>query len=769
MSDKQLQAQTKKFRKKLKEGAKLQDILPEAYATVREADYRILHLYPYDVQVMGAIVMNDGNIAEMKTGEGKTLTATMPLYLNALSGKGAMLVTPNGYLANRDESNLEPVYNFLGLTAALTLQPTESEKRRLEQDPKLKPSTKKDWYASDIIYTTGSGLAFDYLFDNLQSNKYHRYLRPYNYALIDEVDAVLLDGATSPFVVASNPQFLSNLYGLADIYVRTLKPQRDFIVKYDQKVLWLTHSGTEKTVRYFQLDELFDERSREIYRHIILALKAHYFMVRGRDYLVVGGKVVLLDEANGNLKRGVKVSTGLHQAVEAKENVKLTPNMLATASITYPALFGMFNNIAGMSGTAKVVEREFKDTYGMKVVQIPTNKPVIRKDYPPKVFLTTPEKMQYALDNVEKLHKEGRPVLLVAGSVDNSEILSELLLDRGIPHNVLNAFNAAKQAQIIKFAGQMGAVTVATNMAGRGTDIKLGPGVAKRGGLAVIGTELLPKRTEQQLAGRAGRQGDPGSSLFYASMEDSFVSMSSTRAMKKKYHKLINKRDRGKLPEGPLKSRRLKWSLNQLRRRIAGNAAVARADTIEGDQVLKTQRDFLYDQRDKILDSKSLEKLAGTWLHKRIKDYLDTKKHWDAFDIRMLINEHFSYKVIKVPESVIDNKPALLIYLENLCENILQEKAKILINKKQLSQFYRTCLLHSLDGSWAIQMDYLSRLKRLSSPWNLAGMQPELVYERWAFDGFKQMVSRAHMRAVDSLVLSRIVIDKKGNLNVVFG
>lgn len=768
MSDQQLQQQTPKLQKMLKEGATLEKILPEAYATIREADYRILHLYPYDVQVMGAIVLNDGNIAEMKTGEGKTLTATMPLYLNALSGKGAMLVTPNGYLANRDEANLEPVYNFLGLSAALTFQATESEKRRLEKNPHLKPTTKRDWYRADIVYTTGSGLAFDYLFDNLQSDKHHRYLRPYNYALVDEVDAVLLDGATSPFVVASQPQLLSNIYDLTELFVRTLKPKRDFTVKYDQKVLWLTYYGIEKAERYFQLVDLFDTKSREIYRHVMLALKAHYFMIKGRDYLVVDGKVILLDEENGNLKRGIKVDTGLHQAVEAKEGVKLTSNMLTTASITYPALFGMFNNIAGMSGTAKVEEREFKDTYGMNVVQIPTNKPVIRKDYPPKIYLTTPEKLAHALADVERLHREGRPILLVAGSVDNSEILSELLLNKGIPHNVLNAFNAAKEAAIVKDAGQMGAVTVATNMAGRGTDIKLGPGVAQKGGLAVIGTELLPKRTEEQLAGRAGRQGDPGTSLFYASIEDSFIAQGSTQRMKKYYNKQIKKRRHGKLSEHQLKSWRLRWSLNQLRRRVAGNAAVARTDTLRNDQVMRTQRQFLYDKRNEIMEKDHLEKMAGTWLQRGIHDYLATKERWTEYDVRMLINEHISYDVIKVPQGVTDDKERLQQYLEDICKRVLEKKAKLLVNNKQLNQFYRSALLAALDGCWTEQIDYLMELRRIAGPWSLAGQDPDFVYQQRAYNGFTEMVAHAHMKAVDNLVLSQITIDEKGHLNVAF-
>lgn len=632
MSDEELQSQTQVLKRELANGKTVDDILPQAFATIREADYRILGMFPYDVQVMGAIVLNQGNIAEMKTGEGKTLTATMPLYLNALTGKGAMLLTPNDYLAQRDKEQLQPVYEWLGLTVSLGFS---------TDDKKVTPQIKRGWYDADITYTTASSLAFDYLFNNLATRREDQYLRPFNYVIIDEVDAILLDEATSPFVVSSRPTVQSNLYGLADEFVHTLQPKVDYKLNEDQNAVWLTLHGIRQAQRFFRVPDLFISETREIYRHIALALRAHFIMKNGHDYLVSEGEVVLLDEANGRLKKGVKVNTGLHQAVEAKEHVDLTPNQQVAASITFPSLFGLFNKISGMSGTAKSDEHEFFEVYKMRVIQIPTRKPVIRHDYPEEIYVTTRQKLIQALDEAIELHQAGRPILLVAGSVENSEIISELLLDRGIPHNVLNAFNIAREAAIIKDAGQKGAVTVATNMAGRGTDIKLGPGVKELGGLAVIGTEMLPTRVKLQLAGRAGRQGDPGSSKFYISLEDSYLAQNSTKRFKNYYRRLQQHST-----SRALKSPRLKMSITMLKDRVAANQQMSRSNVNKNEVALKIQRRNLYQRRDQLMDNPHLEKVVGKWLHRGISLYLATKPKWTAHDLRRLMNQHFTYAVV---------------------------------------------------------------------------------------------------------------------------
>lgn len=516
-----------------------------------------------------------------------------------------------------------------------------------KDDPerKVRPEEKRKWYNSDILYTTASNLAFDYLFNNLASNKDGQYLWPYHYVIIDEVDDVLLDQATSPFVVASAPMLQSNLYRLCDDFVRPLVPKRDFTVRRRDKAIWLTYNGVQRAEQYFRIRNLYDDESREVYRHIALAMRAHYFMENGHDYLVEKGKVVLLDETDGRLKNGVKVSTGLHQAVEQKEHVKVTENQKTAASITFPSLFGLFDKISGMSGTVKGDEDEFINVYNMKVVQIPTHKPVIRKDYPAKIYLTTSEKLMQALNDAITLHKAGRPILLVAGSVENSEIISELLLDRGIPHNVLNAFNIAREAAIVRDAGQPGAVTVATNMAGRGTDIKLGPGVKEKGGLAVIGTEMLPERVKLQLAGRAGRQGDPGSSQFYISLEDSYIAKASTKRFKKMYRKLMVKRQNGAMPK-ELTSPRIRLSLELLKDRVADDEVQLRKKINKYEVALRIQRTQFYKEREKLMSNARLERTVGNWLSEGIDDFLNTQEDWSPAQLQHLINEHFTYKEV---------------------------------------------------------------------------------------------------------------------------
>ncbi|KEK14308.1 preprotein translocase subunit SecA [Limosilactobacillus reuteri] len=761
MSDNELKGQTKILQEKIKNGKKTSDILPQAYATIREADYRVLGLYPYDVQVMGAIVLNQGYIAEMKTGEGKTLTATMPLYLNALSGKGAILVTPNDYLAERDETQLAPVYEWLGLTASTAFR--KSTDRR---STPVTPKEKRGWYSADIVYTTSSGLAFDYLFNNLASRKEDQYLRPFNYALVDEVDAVLLDGAESPFVVSSAPRVQSNLYQLADDFVTQLVPKLDYKVRRRDSAVWLTYHGIRKAETYFRIDDLFDLKYRELYRHIALALRAHFFMEKGHDYVVRDGKVILLDETNGRLMKGVQVSTGIHQATEQKEHVDLTSVRKTAASVTYPSLFGLFNKIAGMSGTAKVNENEFINTYNMRVVQIPTHRPVIRKDLPNKVYLTTSDKLLDAINEVLRLHKQGRPVLLVAGSVENSEIISELLLNKGIPHNVLNAFNASREAAMVKDAGKDGAVTVATNMAGRGTDIKITDAVRAKGGLAVIGTEMLPERVKLQLAGRAGRQGDPGTSQFYISLEDSFISKASTKRFQDYYRHKVALKEAGK-PIVQLRSPRVKFSLWMLKNRVASNEESQRTQTNKYEAALSLQRNHFYTERDTIINTEHLEKLVGYWLSDGIDYYLAERESWSQLELKELISNHFSYSLIDIPDDL-KTKQSIKEYLKKLCTSILWTKSKILITNEQLNQFYRTCLLSAFDGCWTDEVDYLTTLRAYVGSWVLAGRDSGCVYHQDAFAAYKKMLKKAKMKALDNLMLSVINLNDENQLVVSF-
>lgn len=514
LSDEELQAKTPYFKQKIKEGVSLDKLLPEAFAVMREADKRVLGLFPFDVQVMGGIVLHQGNVAEMKTGEGKTLTATLPLYLNALTGKGTFLVTTNGYLAERDCEELKPVYQFMGLSCCFGA-PEEKD---------LKPAVKRRIYDHDIVYTTNSALGFDYLIDNLAKDKEGKYMRPFNYAIIDEADQVLLDTAQMPLIIAGAPRVHSNQYGTANTFVTTLKKDEDYEFNEEETNVWLTEDGVQRAQAYYGIENIFTEEHHELLQHIILALRVNHLLKRGDDYVVQDGEVKLLDKNNGRVMEGNKLESGMHQAIEAKEEVKITPAMRAMASVTYQNFFRMFPKIAGMTGTGKVAEEEFINTYYMKVVQIPTNRPVQRVDLPDRIYVTLPEKLLASLEVVKKIHATGQPLLIATANVEISEIYSELLLREKIPHNVLNANNVPKEAEIIKEVGQKDAVTVATLMAGRGTDIKLGPGVKELGGLAVIGTEkLASKRDDLQLRGRSGRQGDPGMSLFFTSLEDEVV------------------------------------------------------------------------------------------------------------------------------------------------------------------------------------------------------------------------------------------------------
>lgn len=520
LSDAALQAKTREFKERLAQGETLDMLLPEAYAVVREAADRVLGLFPYDVQVLGAIVLHQGNIAEMATGEGKTLTASMPLYLNALTGQGAMLITPNSYLALRDAEEMGKIYRFLGLTVQTAVTADESKP--------LKPEEKRLLYQADIVYTTNSALGFDYLIENLADRQESQYLPAFNYALIDEIDSILLDSAQTPLVISGAPRVQSNFYSIMDTFVTTLKEDRDFKVDREKQETWLTPKGIRAAESFLDVDHLYARENQELVRHLNLALRAHQLYKRDKDYVVRRGEkdmeVVLLDKATGRLMEMTRLQGGQHQALEAKEHVKLTEETRAMASITYQNLFKLFKKLAGMTGTGKVAQAEFMETYSMAVVRIPTNRPVIRQDLPDQIYQTLPEKVFASMAEIQHYHDRGNPILVFTGSVEMSEIYSSLLLREGIAHNLLNANNAAWEAQIVAESGQKGAVTVATSMAGRGTDIKLGPGVAELGGLVVIGTERMEnQRVDLQIRGRSGRQGDPGLTKFFVSLEDDLL------------------------------------------------------------------------------------------------------------------------------------------------------------------------------------------------------------------------------------------------------
>ncbi|HHS2655486.1 TPA: accessory Sec system translocase SecA2 [Streptococcus agalactiae] len=519
LSDKELSHQTLILKNRLSSGESLDDILVDAFAVIREANKRILGLFPYDAQVMGAIALHQGTIAEMKTGEGKTLTATMPLYLNALTSKGAILVTTNDYLAKRDALEMGKVYQFLGMTVGINV---------FDKKEEADATIKREVYESDITYTTAGALGFDYLVHNLASNKLEQFLRPFHFVIVDEADSVLLDIAQTPLIIAGDPRVQSNLYGITNNFVLTLKENDEYIHKAKDKIVYLTEKGVSYAKQYFNISELYNDEYWELNRHINLALRAHCLYKRDYDYVVKNNEVKLLDNATGRVMEGTKLQSGIHQAIEAKEDVALTNESRAIASITYQSLFNMFPRLSGMTGTGKSSEDELIKTYHLPVIVIPTNFPIKRVDLADKIYVSLPEKLQATIDDVKQRHSKGQPVLLISGTVEIANIYSKLLLREGIAHNTLTADNVVKEAQIIKEAGQKGSVTCATVLAGRGTDIKLGEGVRELGGLAVIGTERMPNlRMDWQLRGRSGRQGDPGISQFYVSLEDELIADSS--------------------------------------------------------------------------------------------------------------------------------------------------------------------------------------------------------------------------------------------------
>ena len=590
LSDEELKAKTAEFQSRYESGESLDKILPEAFAAMCEADFRVLKMYPFDVQILAGIALHKGYLAEMNTGEGKTLTATLPMYLNGLTKKGAILVTNNEYLALRDAEDMGPAYKFMGLSI-------EAGVKR-DEDDKFENDEKKKIYNADIVYTTHSALGFDYLINNLVKSASERFLREFNYIIIDEADSVLLDSASTPLVISGAPRVQSNLYETADFFVRTLKEDVDYEV--EEKNVWFTEKGLAYAESYFGIDNIFAPEYFEIYRHLVLALRAHKIIEKGTEYMISeSGEVALIDASSGRMLKGVKLRGGQHQAIECKERLDITQENRSMASITYQNFFSMFPKMAGMSGTIYDAKDELYDVYGKRVVVIPTNNPVQRVDCKDWYFSDSKKQFEAVIQLALRKHDTGQPVLIVTTMISDTEIISHLLVKEGIPHSVLNANNAFWEADIIKEAGQMGAMTVATSMAGRGTDIKLGAGVKELGGLAVIGVgRMLNVRDERQARGRAGRQGDPGYSRFIVSLEDDIVEKGTDPDKLKKY---IEGKKR-------ISDRRIKRIVNGAQRTNEELGVTNRKTSKDYDVVLQLERKLMYDTRDMLLDGGTVER-----------------------------------------------------------------------------------------------------------------------------------------------------------------
>ena len=755
LSDQELAAKTLEFRERLTKGETVDDLLVEAFAVVREADRRVLGMFPYDVQVLGGIIIHQGNVAEMNTGEGKTLTATLPVYLNALTGKGTMLVTTNEYLAKRDAEEMGQVYRFLGLTVGVPF--TSNPKQ------KLKPEEKKRIYSSDIIYTTNSVLGFDYLGDNLASNESGKFLRPFDYVIIDEIDDILLDSAQTPLIISGSPRVQSNHYELVDTLFTTLVEGEDYIFKEEKDEVWLTTKGAKAAENFLGIDHLYKEKHANFARHLVYALRAHKLYTRDKDYVIRGKEMVLVDKGTGRLLEMTKLQGGLHQAIEAKEHVKLSPESRAMASITYQSLFKMFQKVSGMTGTGKVAEKEFLETYNMKVVRIPTNRPKQRIDYPDNLYVTLPEKVYASLEYIKEYHKKGNPILVFVGSVEMSHLYSSLLLREGIAHNVLNANNVAREAQIISESGQLGAVTVATSMAGRGTDIKLGKGVAELGGLIIIGTERMEsQRIDLQIRGRSGRQGDPGMSKFFVSLEDDVIKKFGPNWVHKRY-KDYHVQDM----TNPvvLRGRKYRKLVERAQRASDSAGRSARRQTLEYAESMNIQREMVYKERDRLIDgSRDLEGV--------VEDIIDSYTNQVSsvnYESRELlfhfIVTNISFHIKEIPEYLdISDKNAVRTFLKQIIDKELSEKKALLEQYGLYEQFLRFSLLKAIDDNWVEQVDYLQQLMMAVSGQSSTQKNPIVEYYQEAYSGFETMKEQIHLDMVRNLLMGLVEVTSKGEI-----
>ena len=751
LSDEELSGLTIQFKERLRNGESLDSLLPEAFAAVCEADYRILGKAPYDVQVLGAIAMHQGKLVEMNTGEGKTLVATMPLYLNALTGKSTILMTSNSYLVLRDAEEMGQVYNFMGLTIAAGVRAREEEQFSNED--------KKKVYAADIVYTTHGTFGFDYLLNNLVTSAEDRFLRELYYCILDEADSVLLDSAQTPLVISGSPRVQSNLYEMADFFVTTLVEGRDY--EHEDQKVWLTEDGIRYAETYFGIDNFYGEEFFEINRHVTLALRAHVLFEPEKDYVVNNKQELqLLDNGSGRAMSGVKLRGGQHQAIEQKEKLEVSRENRSMASITYQNLFRLFPKMSGMSGTISDAEEELRSLYGVKMVVIPPNRPLMRKDLDDFYFKNSRQQLSAAMNTIAEVHSTGQPLLIVVSTIGETELVSKMLMEMQIPHSVLNANNSFWEAEIIKEAGQLNAVTVATGMAGRGTDIRLGKGVKELGGLAVIGIgRMVNTRQERQARGRAGRQGDPGFSRFFVSLEDEVVKNSGV-IKKEKYEKKNLK----------IRKRKLRKIINTAQKINEEKAINSRQTAMDYDQVLQRQRSLIYATRDRMMDGEELEmkkilQVAG----ENINCFLNEESELTEQTIRRYILDNLSYRLDKkFFECSCTDKTEMLRYLRDLVVDGLREQENKLGSETVMGEFMRVATLQAIDEAWIEQVDYLQQLQYAVAGRSTAQRNPIYEYQKEALLSFRKMEKTIQRNMVRNILLSTVSWDKDGNMKILY-
>ena len=748
LTDAQLQAKTPFFQEKIAAAVAeatdkdkqnkalskvLDEILPEAFAVAREGAKRVLGLYPFRVQIMGAAVLHGGNLAEMRTGEGKTLTATMAVYLNALSGRGVHVVTVNDYLSARDAEQMGQLYNWLGLTVGVNVGDAPADEKRAA-------------YNADITYSTNFNIGFDYLRDNMVHRADERVMqRGLNFALIDEADSILIDTARTPLIISGPGSGVSQLYARADRFVKTLVRDEDYKIDEEAKTTMMTNEGIHKAEVFFNLDNLYAAGDTALTHHIDQALRANFNYINDKDYVVQDGEVKLIDQSTGRISEGTRLSDGLHQAIEAKEGVEIQEENKSMAQITYQNLFRMYKKLSGMTGTAKTEEEELREIYNMEVITIPTNRPVKRVDYPDLLYPSMRAKYNAVVKLIQELHAKGQPILIGTGSVESSELLSKILMAQNVPHNVLNAKNNAKEAEIIANAGQRGAVTVATNMAGRGTDIKLGPGVSELGGLAVIATERHEsRRIDNQLRGRAGRQGDEGFSQFFLSLEDDLMIRFGAERIR-----LIWERMNLDEEETVIKNRLITRSVESAQKRVEGNNYDTRKNVLQYDDVVREQRELMYRQRDIVIDeTKSLDWVLMPMVERTINRVVDAQTkgkkpaewHLDqivTFAGNVLVNEN-DISVAQLKGLDRDGIKALLL---NLAKENYRVKQGQLYDPAQMLEFEKVVILRAIDQHWTDHIDALDRLRQGVGLRGYGQLNPLIEYQNEAFDNFNKMIA----------------------------
>lgn len=746
LSDEELKAKTPEFKQRYQNGETLDQLLPEAFAVVREAAKRVLGLYPYRVQIMGGIVMHNGDVPEMRTGEGKTLTATMPVYLNALAGEGVHVITVNEYLATRDATEMGEVYSWLGLSVGINLSAKS-------------PYEKREAYNCDITYSTNSEIGFDYLRDNMVVRQEDMVQRPLNFALVDEVDSVLIDEARTPLIVSGQvTSETSQLYIRADKFVKTLESV-DYVVDVPTKTIGLTDSGIDKAEEYFNLENLYDLENVALTHYIDNALRANYIMILDIDYVVSeNGEILIVDQFTGRTMEGRRFSDGLHQAIEAKEGVRIQEESKTSASITYQNMFRMYKKLAGMTGTAKTEEEEFREVYNMRIIPIPTNKPVARIDHPDLLYPTLASKFRAVVEDVKRRHAKGQPVLVGTVAVETSDIISKKLVEAGIPHEVLNAKNHFKEAQIIMNAGQRGAVTIATNMAGRGTDIKLGEGVRELGGLCVIGTERHEsRRIDNQLRGRAGRQGDPGESQFYLSLEDDLMRRFGSDRIKAFLDRMNLDED-----EAVIKSKMLTRQVESAQKRVEGNNYDMRKQVLQYDDVMREQREIIYAERhDVITADRDLAPEIKAMIKRTINRAVDAHSRADREEgIKAILN--FAKSNLVSEDSI------KLADLENLdFEEIKEElyKRALVVYDAQIAklhdeeavkEFQKVLILMVVDNKWTDHIDALDQLRQSVGLRGYAQNNPVVEYQSEGFRMFQAMIGAIEFDVTRTMMKAQI-------------